>query len=92
MTRQDFEVAARAALDDVWDLLVTKNAEYGNAALEPRPVFSLGSSVERLHARLDEKLARVATATAAGQEPSEDTLLDLEGCLVLLRIARRERR
>lgn len=90
MTPEAFSAAVDLELQAVRALLVAKNAAYGNAALEPRPVFSALCPAARLEARLDEKLARVATFTAAGLVAREDDVADLLGCLVLLRIARRQ--
>ncbi len=66
-------------------LLLSKNAAYGNAALEPVRIFSRASSREQILVRLDDKLSRLARGSAAG----EDVVLDLMGYLVLLRIADR---
>ena len=70
--------------NDVRDLLLGKNAAYGNSALDPVRIFSKSSPVEQLLVRLDDKLSRIARGTAAG----EDVEWDLLGYLVLLRVAR----
>lgn len=67
------------------DMLVAKNAAYGNSALEPLRVFSKASSEEQIFVRLDDKLSRLARGSAAG----EDVVLDLLGYLILLRVQRR---
>lgn len=67
-------------------LLHAKNRSYGNSALEPIRVFSKASPVEQIKVRLDDKLKRIASGT---DEMNEDTVLDLMGYLVLLRVAMR---
>lgn len=65
------------------DMLVAKNAAYGNSALAPLRIFSQASPAEQIRVRIDDKLSRIARGHAAG----EDVVLDLLGYLVLLRIA-----
>jgi len=76
--------------DEIRDLLLAKNREYGNSALEPIGVFSCASVVEQIETRIDDKLARIrATRRMAEVKIHEDTEADLIGYLVLLRVARR---
>lgn len=75
----------RRRCDEVCDLLLTKNAAYGNAALEPIHIFSKLDSTEGLKQRIDDKLARIATVGLNAD--TEDTLLDITGYLILLSIA-----
>ena len=70
---------------DVRNLLLEKNEKYGNSALEPMRVFSSASTVEQLLVRVDDKLSRIKTSGLSGVD--EDTLQDLIGYLVLLKIA-----
>lgn len=81
-----FEARVRAELAAIGDMLVAKNAAYGNSALEPVRCFSRASPVEQLNVRIDDKLSRLMRGSAAG----EDVVLDLIGYLVLLRLARTE--
>lgn len=67
----------------VAELLVAKNRAYGDSALDPLRVFSRADPVEQLRVRIDDKLSRIARGDSAG----EDTVLDLLGYLVLLRVA-----
>jgi len=67
-------------------MLLEKNRKYGDSALHPTRVFSKASAVEQILVRIDDKLARVASAQA---DEDEDVIMDLVGYLVLLRIARR---
>jgi hypothetical protein len=71
--------------DSIKQLLIDKNAKYGNSALNPVRVFSKASTTEQLLVRIDDKLSRIKTT---GMEaPDEDTLNDLIGYLILLKIA-----
>jgi hypothetical protein len=75
-----------ATCDSIKQLLLDKNVKYGNSALEPVRVFSKASTTEQLLVRIDDKLSRIKTT---GMEaPDEDTLNDLIGYLILLKIAK----
>ena len=73
------------ACDQICTLLVQKNVKYGNSALEPARIFSKASTTEQLLVRIDDKLSRIKTTGL--QAPDEDTLNDLIGYLILLKIA-----
>jgi hypothetical protein len=73
------------ACDEICEMLILKNNKYGNSALEPTRIFSKASTTEQLLVRIDDKLSRIKTT---GMEaPDEDTLNDLIGYLILLKIA-----
>jgi len=75
--------------DMIKDLLLEKNAKYGDSALTPIQVFSKLDSEEAICARIDDKMSRICNS---GLNPdTEDTLNDLIGYLVLLKIARKDR-
>ena len=69
-------------------MLLEKNAKYGNSALNPKRIFSQQGSTEQILVRIDDKLSRIATTKALGG-PDEDTLNDLIGYLILLKVAAR---
>ena len=70
---------------DVMNLLLEKNAAYGDSALNPVGIFSRGNAVDSLCARIDDKLMRIKSK---GITPdTEDTVQDLIGYLILLKIA-----
>ena len=71
--------------DDVKELLLLKNAKYGDSALHPQRVFSDADAIEQIKVRIDDKLSRIATTGFSAAD--EDTLQDLIGYLVLLKIA-----
>lgn len=75
-----------AVLDRIGNLLIEKNEAYGNSALDPIRIFSKADTLEQLRVRIDDKLNRLAK----GREyPSEDTVDDLLGYLVLYKIGER---
>jgi len=71
----------------VADLLVRKNREYGNAVFDPMRIFSDADPVEQIKVRIDDKLSRLATR--GKKTIKEDTVLDLRGYLLILRVAER---
>lgn len=73
---------------EVVDLLVEKNKAYGNSALNPANIFAKGSAVENLCSRIDDKLMRIKNRGIV--EDTEDTIKDLIGYLILLKIALNE--
>lgn len=87
---EQVEELIRRECDDLLVFLIGKNRKYGNSALEPKRVFSKASAHEQLLVRIDDKLSRIATTGT--KAPDEDTLLDLIGYLVLLRVAARRDR
>ena len=66
------------------EMLIGKNARYGNSALDPVRLFSKADPAEQLRVRIDDKLSRIARGN--GNE-GEDVIADLIGYLILLRIA-----
>jgi len=62
--------------------LIGKNRKYGNSALDPVRIFSKADAAEQIRVRIDDKLNRLAQ----GQTDDEDTVLDLVGYLILLRV------
>lgn len=70
---------------EVTDLLLEKNAAYGDSALYPVGIFSKGNAVDSLCARIDDKLMRIKSKGIT--DATEDTVQDLIGYLILLKIA-----
>lgn len=73
-----------SVLQEIRGLLEEKNNSYGNSALAPESVFSDLDAQERLKVRIDDKINRIKQGFEYG---SEDTVMDLIGYLVLLKIA-----
>lgn len=80
-----FEANVDRITSQIRNMLIEKNAAYGNSALNPVRVFSKVSREEALLVRVDDKLSRIARGT---EFPGEDTIDDLIGYLILLKIAR----
>lgn len=73
------------ALGEIADLLLAKNRSYGDSALNPIRILSRADPQEALRVRIDDKLSRLARGTG----DQEDTILDLIGYLVMLRLAQK---
>ena len=84
-----FAEEVRIVLMAVSDMLIEKNRKYGDAALNPKRVFSQASSIEQIKVRIDDKLSRIANQQ---EDEDEDVIWDLLGYLVLLRIAKSRKR
>lgn len=87
-----FENRAQANIstkcDQIKTLLLKKNADYGNSALDPVRIFSKADAEEQIRVRIDDKLSRLA---GAGEKNfSEDTVMDLVGYLILLMVKMEE--
>lgn len=82
------ELKIKSTLKLVHDLLVKKNSNYGDSALNPSKIFWKGSALDGLCARADDKLMRIKNVGLS--DATEDTLLDLIGYLVLIYIARND--
>ena len=67
------------------EMLKAKNRQYGNSFADPVRIFSKATPEEALLIRIDDKLSRIARGNDAG----EDTVLDLIGYLILLRVLHR---
>ena len=80
----NFREEVSSILDEIIDILVSKNEKYGNSALEPIGVFSKLSPKEGLLIRIDDKLKRIKNGSL--DKDDEDVVNDLIGYLVLLKI------
>lgn len=70
-------------------LLLEKNEKYGSSFAAPQRVFSKASAVEQILVRIDDKISRIKTTGETSAAPDEDTVKDLIGYLILLRVAQR---
>jgi len=84
MTSNQLEIAI--ICDEIKNMLLKKNAKYGDSALNPSRVFSKASPIEQLLVRIDDKLSRIQRGVGL-LASDEDVVNDLIGYLVLLRIA-----
>jgi hypothetical protein len=72
--------------DSIKELLLSKNNQYGDSALDPIRLFSEANVIEQLKVRIDDKLSRISRGGGC-TEREEDVINDLIGYLVLLKIA-----
>jgi len=77
------QIAIADECDAIKEMLIAKNAAYGNSALQPVRLFSKADTVEQIRVRIDDKLSRLQRGESAG----EDVTFDLIGYLILLRVA-----
>ena len=82
------EQQIRGVMLEITSLLLSKNAAYGDSALTPSNIFSKQPSIEGIKLRLDDKLTRIKNKGITDQ--TEDTISDLIGYLVLLKVALKE--
>jgi len=80
-----FDQQVKEVLNEIETLLISKNAKYGNSALEPLGVFSQLSAKEGLLVRIDDKLKRIRNGSL--EKDDEDVVNDLIGYLILLKIS-----
>ena len=80
-----FELKLNHIIIDLRDMLLYKNEKYGNSALEPLRIFSKADSIEQIKVRIDDKLSRISNG--AGELEDEDTINDLIGYLILLKMS-----
>lgn len=66
------------------DMLLEKNKKYGNSALRPVRIFAKSDAVEQLKVRIDDKISRFVSGQT---DDTEDTISDLIGYLILLKVA-----
>ena len=71
--------------DTIKDLLLKKNTQYGDSALNPLRIMSQASPVEQILVRIDDKLNRIKQGNIL--QDDEDVITDLIGYFVLLKIA-----
>tara|TARA_R110000851_G_scaffold263454_1_gene415994 strand:- start:186 stop:557 length:372 start_codon:yes stop_codon:yes gene_type:complete len=72
-------------VEEITDLLKSKNQSYGNSALKPSNIFSEADPIDSLCARIDDKLMRIKNKGI--NDKTEDTIHDLIGYLFLLLMA-----
>lgn len=70
--------------EGIAEMLIQKNAAYGDSAVNPVRIFSKADTLEQINVRIDDKLSRLMR----GHElAGEDTATDLLGYLVLRQVA-----
>lgn len=66
--------------DDLKQMLLDKNAAYGDSATSPLRIFSKADHLEGIRVRVDDKLSRLSRGTPY---PGDNDVLDLVGYLIL---------
>tara|TARA_Y100001937_G_scaffold49962_1_gene69560 strand:- start:853 stop:1233 length:381 start_codon:yes stop_codon:yes gene_type:complete len=87
---KDTEQLIEEMCESMKDLLIQKNRDYGDSATNPSSVFSSGSPIDSLCARIDDKLMRIQNKGI--NDKTEDTVSDLIGYLILLKVAMHKER
>ena len=82
--KDSFEIEIKEVLKHTQKLLMEKNSNFGDSALNPIRVFSQANPIEQIKVRIDDKLSRLSRGKKTFEE---DTVDDLIGYLVLLKIA-----
>lgn len=82
---RSFEAMISKRCDELKELLLAKNAKYGNSAITPCRIFSSASPEEQLLVRIDDKLSRIKNRSSS---EDEDVVMDLAGYLILLMVNR----
>ena len=86
MLQERIQQAIREECDSLRDLLLEKNASYGNSVADPLRIFSKVDILEQINVRIDDKLSRIARGAEFG---GEDTEKDLNGYLILKRAVKK---
>ena len=72
--------------NQIYEMLVAKNEAYGNSVFEPIGIFAKTDWENQINTRIDDKLCRISKGS---EYPGDDTILDLIGYLILLRVGRK---
>ena len=84
----EFEQLVRNYCNDLAELLIEKNRKYGDAARNPKRIFSQADPLEQLKVRMDDKLSRIANQQG---DEDEDVYKDLTGYLILYEVTKRSK-
>lgn len=87
MTTEEYIVRIAA---EVVNLLIQKNKDYGDTANNPPKIFSKLDAVEGICSRIDDKLSRIANKGI--NDKTEDTIGDIIGYLILLKVQLRKQK
>ena len=89
-TYEDLSSTERIILEceEIKNLLLSKNAAYGDAVQQPGPLFDI-DPVLGIQARINDKLRRIQNTGIT--DKTEDSVTDLIGYLIHLKIALKKR-
>ncbi len=76
--------------DEMKEMLLQKNAQYGDSVLNPNRFFSHADQEEQIKVRIDDKLNRLVQGNDS-LESDDDIIMDLIGYLTLLLVYRRNK-
>ena len=71
--------------EEMRDLLLYKNAKYGDSAINPKGIFYKGGSTNSILIRLDDKIGRIMSNTE--EKPRVNDVADIIGYCTLLLIS-----
>ena len=77
------QIEIEKTCEEIKQLLLEKNRKYGDSALNPVRIFAKSDATEQLKVRIDDKLNRLKNLQ---EDETEDTITDLIGYLILLKI------
>ena len=63
----NFQEELSEVLNEIKEMLISKNSKYGNSAIEPLGIFSNLSPEEGLKVRIDDKLKRIKNGSLETQ-------------------------
>ena len=86
----NFQEELSEVLNEIKEMLISKNSKYGNSAIEPLGIFSNLSPEEGLKVRIDDKLKRIKNGSL--EKDDEDVVNDLIGYLVILKILQKNQK
>jgi hypothetical protein len=79
----------RSTINEIEQLLISKNEQYGDSVMEPIGIFAQGEASDLIRVRIDDKLSRLVRGNDS-IEDDEDIVQDLIGYLILLLISMRD--
>lgn len=86
----NFQNQLYQVINEITEMLISKNQKYGNSAIEPLGIFSDLSPEEGLKVRIDDKLKRIKNGSL--EKDDEDVINDLIGYLVILKMLQKNQK
>ena len=80
MTTEEVQKRIEKIVESIGKMLIMKNTNYGNSAIEPINIFSKEGNINSILVRLDDKLGRIKNST----ELRKNDISDIMGYLILL--------
>ena len=89
--KMDSQKEIKKVAEEVVEMLLEKNKQYGDSVLSPNRIFSKATQDEQIKVRIDDKLNRLMLGDDS-MESDEDIIKDLIGYLILLLVSQRRQR